>query len=79
MARGKLRFSEREATRLIRAAVKAGVRVQRVEVDRDNKIVVILGPQEQRAGANERDDIAQKRDDIAQNEWDVPNAGEVQQ
>jgi hypothetical protein len=63
MARGKLRFSEREATRLIRAAVKAGVQVQRVEVDRDNKIVVILGPQEQQPGTNERDDT--------QNEWDV--------
>jgi len=71
MARGKLRFSEREATRLIRAAVKAGVQVQRVEVDRDNKIVVTLGPREQQPGANDRSTIAQ-------NEWDVPPAGETQ-
>lgn len=72
MGRGKLRFSEREATRLIRAAVKAGVQVGRVEVDRDNKIAVIAEPQKQQPKADEGDKITQ-------NEWDAPPAWETQQ
>jgi hypothetical protein len=42
MSHGKQAFKEREVSRMIRAAVKAGTTPQRVEVDRDGKITVTI-------------------------------------
>lgn len=42
MSQGKHAFKEREVSRMIRAAIKAGTPPQRVEVDRDGKITVTI-------------------------------------
>jgi hypothetical protein len=47
MSQGKHAFKEREVSRMIRAAVKAGTYPQRVEVDRDGKITVTIADQAQ--------------------------------
>jgi hypothetical protein len=52
MSRGKLRFKQRDVARAIRAAVRSGVPSQRVEIDREGKIIVILGTP---SAANELD------------------------
>src|SRR5262245_10891275 len=43
MAKGQLRFKQREVARAIRAAARSGVPTKRVEIDNDGKISVILG------------------------------------
>ena len=43
MARGKLAFRERDLTRAVKAAKKAGVEVARVKIDRDGTIVIEAG------------------------------------
>jgi ribosome-interacting GTPase 1 len=60
MAKGQLRFKQRDLTRALRAASAAGQPVQRFEIDREGKIVVVfVGKPEQReeAGGNEWDNI----------------------
>lgn len=46
MARGPCTFKQRDATRAARAVLKAGLNVQRVEIDKDGKIVVVIGKTE---------------------------------
>ena len=43
MSRRPAHFTQRDATRLMRAALAAGLAVQRIEVDRDGKLVVVTG------------------------------------
>jgi len=43
MGRGPCAFKESDLTRAVKAARKAGLEVERVEVDRDGKIVIITG------------------------------------
>ena len=43
MSRGPARFTQREATRLMRAALAAGLPVAQVMVDKDGRIVVVVG------------------------------------
>jgi hypothetical protein len=59
MAKGQLRFKQRDLTRALRAASAAGQLVQRFEIDREGKIVVFVGKLEQReeGGGNEWDNI----------------------
>ena len=57
MARGRLGFKQTDLTRALRAASAAGQPVQRFEIDREGKIVVIFGKPEQREG-------------LGENEWD---------
>ena len=45
MSRGPARFTQRDATRLMRAALAAGLTVLKIEVDRDGKLVVVTGEQ----------------------------------
>jgi hypothetical protein len=40
MARGNCTFRQRDATRAVRAAMAAGLIVQRIEIDKHGKIVV---------------------------------------
>jgi hypothetical protein len=42
MGHGRATFKETDLTRALRAMRKAGVHVQRVEVDRDGRIVLVL-------------------------------------
>lgn len=47
MARGPCTFKQQDVTRALRATVAAGIAVQRIEIDREGKIVVVTGkPQE---------------------------------
>ena len=59
MAKGQLRFKQRDLTRALRAASAAGQPVRRFEIDREGKIVVFVGKPEQReeGGGNEWDNI----------------------
>jgi hypothetical protein len=45
MPRGAQKFTEGDVTRAVRGAVKAGLNVQRYEIDREGKIVVFTGKQ----------------------------------
>ena len=57
MARGRLRFRQTDLKRALRGASAAGQPVQRFEIDREGKIVVIFGKPERREG-------------LGENEWD---------
>lgn len=41
MARGRCSFRQTDATRAARAAISAGLTVQRIEIDKDGKIIVV--------------------------------------
>ena len=43
MARAPLTFRQRDLERAIKGAKAAGLEISRVEIDRDGKIVVIIG------------------------------------
>ena len=43
MARGPCTFRQHDVTRALRATVAAGIEVQRIEIDKDGKIVVVTG------------------------------------
>jgi len=45
MARGPCTFKQRDATRAARAAIAAGLIVQRIEIDKHGKIVVVTAGQ----------------------------------
>ena len=55
MARGRCPFKQQDVTRALRATVAAGVGVQRVEIDRDGKIVVVTGEATETEPVNEFD------------------------
>ena len=59
MARGRLAFKQGDVTRALRAVSKAGQPVQRIEINREGKIVVFMGKPEEREGLgdNERDQV----------------------
>jgi hypothetical protein len=57
MSRGRVSFKERDLVRALRGTARAGLRAQRVEIDRDGRIVVFVGKPEEREGPGE-------------NEWD---------
>jgi hypothetical protein len=40
MPRGPCTFKQRDVTRALKAAVAAGIRVERIEIDREGKIVI---------------------------------------
>ena len=44
-ARGTCTFRQRDVTAAVKGAVKAGVEVRRVEIDKDGKIVVVTTKQ----------------------------------
>ncbi len=61
MARGPCTFRQQNVTRALRATRAAGIEVQRVEIDKDGKIVVVAGkptepPREGEDECNEWDD-----------------------
>jgi hypothetical protein len=43
MARGPLTFRQRDLVRALKSARAAGLEVSKVEIDKDGKIVVIIG------------------------------------
>jgi hypothetical protein len=60
--RGPVRFREREASRAIRAAEKAGLRVDRIEVSADGRLGLVTsrGNQEATPVVNEWDRVLDK-------------------
>jgi hypothetical protein len=43
LSRARQTFRKRDVTRAVQAAVAAGVNVERVEIDKDGKIIVVTG------------------------------------
>jgi hypothetical protein len=64
VARGRCTFRQQDATRAARAALAAGLEVQRIEIDRDGKIIVVVTGKAGSGAAgsaperNEWDDVA---------------------
>jgi hypothetical protein len=52
---GPVRFREREASRVIRAAQKAGLRVEKIEVSADGRISFLTSRDNQEAAPPETD------------------------
>lgn len=57
MARAPSIFRQQDVTRAFRAAKAAGVRVVRVEIDRDGKIVIVTAEEPERREGNEWDRV----------------------
>jgi hypothetical protein len=58
MSRGVQSFRQTDVARAIKATVSAGLSVRRVEIDRDGKIVVVIGaPAMEAANDNEWDSV----------------------
>ena len=53
MARGPSSFKQSDVARAIRGVKAAGVEVAKVEIDKDGKIIVIIGKPETMAGGKE--------------------------
>jgi len=49
MSRGQQTFKQGDVTRALKATVKAGIAVERLEIDKDGKIVVVIGSPEDAA------------------------------
>jgi hypothetical protein len=66
MSRGKQSFRQREITRAVKGVEAAGVRVARIEVDKDGKIIIVTGTAvTQPATANDLDAWMAKHADAA--------------
>ena len=62
MSRRPCTFKQQDVTRVLRAAAAAGIEVQRIEVGKDGKIIVVTG---KAAGAETNTEIAERT-----NPWD---------
>jgi DNA-binding MarR family transcriptional regulator len=60
MSRGQQTFKQSDVTKALKAAVKAGIAIERVEIDKDGKIVIVTGRPEDAANAEKAE----------KNEWD---------
>jgi hypothetical protein len=57
MGRGQLAFKQRDLTRALRAAAKAGQPVQRFEIDREGKIVLVITKSQDQTNLTPQDDL----------------------
>jgi hypothetical protein len=55
MARAPSIFRQQDVTRAFRAAKAAGVRVRRIEIDRNGKLVIVTADDEPQKSENEWD------------------------
>ena len=53
MSRGAQTFKQGDVTKALRGTVKAGLNVQRIEIDREGKIVVYTGKQPKHANVED--------------------------
>jgi hypothetical protein len=60
MSRGQQTFKQNDLTKAIKATVKAGIAVGRVEIDKDGRIVIVPA----------RPEDAANREKSGKNEWD---------
>ncbi len=61
MSRGQQTFKQGDVTKVLKATVKAGIAVERVEIDKDGKIVVVTVRPEDTANGKKS----------GKNEWNV--------
>jgi formyltetrahydrofolate synthetase len=61
MSRGPCSFKQSDITKAVKAVVAAGVQVERVEVDKAGKIIIVTAIQPMELGEN-----------ASRNEWDGP-------
>lgn len=63
MSRRQHTFKQCDVTKAIKATVKAGIAVGRVEIDKDGKIIIVSRPEdaanEEKPGKNEWDGVLQ--------------------
>ena len=59
MSRGQQTFKQSDVTKALKATVKAGIAVGRVEIDKNGKIVIVTG----------RPEDAANREKSGKNEW----------
>lgn len=64
MSRGQQTFKQSDVTKALKATVKAGIAVERIEIDKNGKIVVVTARPEDAAnkvkpGKNEWDEVLQ--------------------
>jgi hypothetical protein len=59
MARGPCTFKQQDVTRALRATIAAGIAVEKIEIDRDGKIIVTAKPDRavESRGGNEWDNL----------------------
>ena len=43
MSRCQQKFKQRDVTKALKATVKAGIAIERVEIDKDGKIAIVTG------------------------------------
>ena len=60
MSRGQQTFKQREVTKALKAAVKAGIAIERFEIDKNGKIIIVT--------AKAKDAV--NGDNPEKNEWD---------
>ena len=53
MSKGLLTFKQTDLLRAIKASQKAGLSIARAEIDRDGKIVVVVGESRQESAGND--------------------------
>ncbi len=64
MSHGQQTFKQSDVTKALKAMVKAGIAVGRVEIDKDGKIVIVTArleatPNKEKPGQNEWDGVLQ--------------------
>ena len=64
MSRGQQTFKQSDVTKAVKATVKAGIAVGRVEIDKDGKIIIVtIRPEDaanvEKPGSNEWDKVLQ--------------------
>ena len=60
MSRGQQTFKQRDVTKALKAAVKAGIAIERFEIDKNGKIVIVTAKAEDAVDGNHPE----------KNEWD---------
>ena len=60
MSRGQQTFKQRDVTKALKAAVKAGIAIERFEIDKNGKIIIVI--------AKAKDAV--NGDNPEKNEWD---------
>jgi hypothetical protein len=58
MSRGAQTFKQGDVTKALKGAVRAGLKIKRVEIDKSGKIILFTGAAGEPMSANEWDEVA---------------------
>ena len=61
MSKGRQTFRQGDVTRAIRATTAAGNQVKRVEIDKDGRIILVIGKPDNSECKNPWDEVYEKR------------------